>query len=268
MPPPSPASTPVPEPSPKPEPCITCKERPVKTGQQYCWVCGPLARIEAELSVKCPGCNKEFGGLMSSGMCPKCDKEKDEREAAERRWQTDLVKLMGGENAEAMFRFETFQLVPGTERAVLAARNFAPMTDNLYLYGPCGRGKTHLAMAIARAAHIARFRVIITSATEFKFKFSPRRPYPERIKDRNAMMASDILVMDDIGFGKGLDMFSDDLCDMLNRRLAAGKNGLVVTSNLNLDQLAEKLGEDRLTSRFCGSCTQIEMTTETDWRNK
>jgi DNA replication protein DnaC len=85
---------------------------------------------------------------LTGGICPACltaqeaERQKEQRTRDVRR---DLVQLLGGEKPYREFAFERYQMTPGNRLAYEKATQFNPATDNLYLWGPCGVGKTHLA---------------------------------------------------------------------------------------------------------------------------
>src|SRR5262245_12249983 len=78
---------------------------------------------------------------LVSGICPGCladseQKRRQEREALKR--QAALVDLLGGEKPYREFTLDRFRVGPGNELAFDSVKEFSPVTDNLYLWGPCG----------------------------------------------------------------------------------------------------------------------------------
>ena len=47
--------------------------------------------------------------------------------------------------------------------------------------------------------------------------------------------------------------------EILDGRLMQKQNGLIITSNLSLNELAVKMGDDRITSRIAGMCRVISL---------
>lgn len=113
----------------------------------------------------------------------------------------------------------------------------------LTLCSPSGSGKTHLAL---RIRDIAR--------EQLRFRRCQRwtvTRYAEMLRnghwDLQAQLEGlDVLVLDDLGAERTTDMIRASLYDLLNSRL--GK-WTVITSNLNLEQIAEGM-DARLASRM------------------
>ena len=148
------------------------------------------------------------------------------------------------------------------------ADSFAAEGDNLYIFSAnTGNGKTSWAIRIVQSY----FDKIWSTATlECKALFVnvPRfllalkdnittgnDEYVRQIKE-NAIKA-DIVIWDDVG-SKATTVFeADSLFSIIDLRLNMGKAN-IFTSNLNRDELWEKLG-DRLASRIYGSSIIAEI---------
>lgn len=81
-----------------------------------------------------------------------------------------------------------------------------------------------------------------------------------------SLASKKILVIDDLGVGRGTEFTLSVLYEIIEERTHRGLNGLVITSNLTLDQIAQKFGDDRLTSRISGMCRVLKIDLP-DWRN-
>lgn len=159
------------------------------------------------------------------------------------------------------------------------AEAFDPKTDSAYIWGPVGTGKTHVARVIVnraghagqllRAASIPRFvrqAFDIDGVTEGDLirtfcggKISTMQYYIPGIQ---------VLGIDDIAVEKMSEYAESIICEILDRRYDAGMAGLVVTSNLSLDDLAAKIGSERIASRLAQQCKVFDLTGERDWRIK
>lgn len=165
-------------------------------------------------------------------------------------------------NVPAPFQNVTFTKVrtnPGNQRAVQMARDFVAMTASrdLFLHGPVGTGKTHLAVATAN-----EFAGTLGLASLFvRWPMTLHRLQPGSLDDsdrRNLekqLFTVPLLVVDDIGAER------DEATDFTRRMAyltyeARGDAGVrtIITSNLDLDELAKHQGDDRLTSRLAGRC--------------
>lgn len=160
--------------------------------------------------------------------------------------------------------FAKVRVVPGNQRALQFAREFvgSPAPRDLLLYGPVGTGKTHLAIATANEfsaaiglpALFARWPMTLHQLQPGSLDDEERRQLERRL------FTVPLLVVDDIGAER-------DAATDFTRRMAyltyeaRGDAGLrtIVTTNLNLDQLAAHQGDDRLTSRLAGRCDVVEL---------
>jgi DNA replication protein DnaC len=119
----------------------------------------------------------------------------------------------------------------------------------LMISGHAGVGKTHLAAAIARALIEARMDVLFLEVTKL---FSDLRAAIQRGESEEGLLSRYIevpwLVLDDLGAGSFSDFERRVLLDLLNRR-GNERRKTIVTSNLELSEIAEKLDE-RVASRL------------------
>lgn len=231
--------------------CIACLMR--ETGERIAWV-------------QCPKCGKECAKLLEPDACWDCvDAAAKDPQFAAKAAVRRLTEILGSEKAVRDLTLEKFLDVPGTELALKAAKNFNPLKENLYLWGPTGRGKTHLAYAIAQNMARKGLSVEILSMRDFVNRFRLIRP-DEEVAQVKQLTRVDVLVIDDLGSVRSSDFSIDILLDVLNKRFLQEKNGLVVTSNLFFDDLARKNNDDRITSRLSGACTAIKVQTGYDYR--
>ena len=224
------------------------------------------AEIGARLTwVACPICGKDWSKLKESGKCWDCE-EKAEVEA--RRMaaiRAKLLRMFGSDKGLIRLSFQNWLEVPGTSEAHSYALGFDPSKDNVYFFGATGRGKTHLAYALAQKLAELGKSVEIMTVRQLVKRF--RLAKPEEETERADTLANvDVLVVDDLGKVANSEFALDILTDIIGRRGLAEKNGLIVTSNLGLDQLAAKNLDDRLSSRLAGMCRVIRIQTEKDFR--
>lgn len=137
--------------------------------------------------------------------------------------------------------FDDYEVTDDNRRAVKIARWYAKDKpgNTLYLYGGCGTGKTFLASLIAQGFD------------EDEVVFDDVPCLLDRIKSTfdgvgsgQAIIAEycscELLILDDIGTGKITDWNVGILYQIINARYNASKP-LIVTSNYDLDGLAERL---------------------------
>jgi chromosomal replication initiation ATPase DnaA len=90
---------------------------------------------------------------LIDGQCLHCRAKEVLRIQQERRTlarRAALIRLLGGEKPFREFTFVNFAVTPSNQRALECCQKFNPAIENLYLWGACGVGKTHLSSAIIR----------------------------------------------------------------------------------------------------------------------
>jgi DNA replication protein DnaC len=126
----------------------------------------------------------------------------------------------------------------------------------LWLYGSTGTGKTSLAMLVSRTALGAGRSVAIYSLPKLLARI--RRTYDAEAGEQSysdlfeRLSAVDLLHIDDLGTEKQTEWVLEQLYALVNERYEAQRS-LVVTTNLEDDQLEEQIGE-RLVSRLVEMC--------------
>ncbi len=222
-------------------------------------------------TVRCPIC-QDAGYLRGDfpvghpmfGQVFPCEcktKEMNERRSEE------LARLS---NLDA-FSHQTFEdfdsAIDGVDEAYSASIAFAQEPGNrwLFLYGPCGTGKTHLAVAIARYTMQMHnmsvyFAVVPDLLDHLRSTFDPASGsvYDKRFNDiKNAQL----LVLDDLGTENATPWAREKLYQVINHRYME-QLPTVVTSNVDLRKV-----DDRIMSRILDHrlSTYIEMDAE-DYR--
>ena len=199
---------------------------------------------------------------LIDGLCASCLQElQTERRKQEEglRRRDALIALMGGEKPYREFTFERYEVRPGNRRAFESCKQFNPAAENLYLWGACGVGKTHLSYATARRCFEETLCVAILPAYQLSRKARLRGPEQEQaILDEWA--AAEMLLLDDLGVGSDTAYVRQLVQEILDTRCFDDRNGLVITSKYSLDQLAAKLADDSIPSRLAGCCRAIEVT--------
>lgn len=229
----------------------------------------PIAdRLEENLAAQdwlaCDRCGQEYRPfVLENGICDLCRKETA-------RIEERLVEVFtwNGQRRDALIgmaqaRFET---TPENSRAYIAARDFDPMAQNLYLSGDPGTGKTMLACKVIHRA-IRKKLSCAFRITEEWLRSLYGATGQEQQDSINRLVFARVLVFDEVGFEPSSEFSARALYEVINARMLTGRNGLVVTSNLALEKLADRLKDDRITSRIGGMCgvNVIEILGR-DWR--
>ena len=162
----------------------------------------------------------------------------------------DDLRRLSNLDAFQGWDFEDFDpSVPGTDEAYKAALAFAQNPDGwLVLYGRCGVGKTHLAVAIARTALERNgvgvlFQVVPDLLDRLRATFDPSSGtgYDQRFEQ---IREAGLLVLDDLGTENTTPWAREKLFQIFNHRYNE-RMPTVVTSNQDL-----KLIDDRIVSRL------------------
>src|ERR1051325_7311232 len=115
----------------------------------------PIAdKIERNIAARdwaaCLKCGQEYRPfVLVEGVCDLCSKEAErihQRLMETFTWKGEVRRVLIG-MAQAKF-----QPTAQNSRAYIAARDFDPMTQNLYLFGTAGSGKTMLACKVIQQA--------------------------------------------------------------------------------------------------------------------
>jgi len=210
----------------------------------------------------CPTCKKEWNLLTLDGICYSCFQDKSRAVEIEH----DGIGYVG-ERAWRDFTIEKFITIPVTEDVLKTCRNFNPETDNLFIYGACGTGKTHLAVATWRRFFWGGRSSAVYTQPEMMRKFRLLEPVDEE-KLLREFENYHVLVIDDLGVGKHTEFVNRIIYEILERRNKANRNGLIITSNLSPAAFAERVGDDRLPSRIAGMCKCVKISSTVDMRLK
>lgn len=209
------------------------------------------------------GAGEAIPELKNKEFCPKCgfpvaigetcqqcveDKALEEKKAiAAKAWD---IKRLGGLKAYERFTFDNYD----NKAAIDKCEGYPDI--NLYLWGLAGTGKTHLATALVRFWDDGR--VVKPQAILRRLRGLKSGKDEQAVLDTLAGFPH--LVIDDLGVEKSTAFSLSSLYEIIESRDMAYRTGLIVTSNLSLTALAEKLGDDRIASRLAGMCRVIQIT--------
>ena len=198
---------------------------------------------------------------LIDGRCSACDREVERERHKQKealRQRNALIALLGGEKPYREFTFERYEVTPGNRLAYERCQHFNPATENLYLWGPCGVGKTHLAWAVARRCFEESLSVRIEGAGQL----SRRTRLQGANHEQSAIdewVDTEVLVLDAMGMGQQTAYSRQILLEILERRDWADRAGLVVTSPFSLDGLAATLQDDSIPSRIAAMGGIVEI---------
>jgi len=129
--------------------------------------------------------------------------------------------------------------------------------ENLYIWGDVGTGKTLEAASILLEAAKHRYlkaesgKLLFTSVPELILEIQDtfHRVEYTQLDVLNKYSEARFLVLDDLGSEKPTEFVMTTLYLIINRRYEA-LHPTVITSNFDLDTMADRLGDDRITSRI------------------
>ena len=152
---------------------------------------------------------------------------------------------------------------------------FPEVRRGLLFSGPCGVGKTHLAVAVLKDLVLekqvsARFVDETELLRRLQYSYGPDSPETEREVLR-PLYSVELLVWDDLGAGRPTEWVAETIRTILNYRYTRQKQ-IVLTTNLPLQpagsryaenmgremNLAERIGAP-LYSRIMEMCQVVEM---------
>jgi DNA replication protein DnaC len=196
---------------------------------------------------------------LVGGRCTAC-MEADRRQRLQEQRRLSLrdafISAVGGIKPYREFTFERFQVTDGNRLAVDQAKRFDVGSENLYLWGPCGVGKTHLAVAILREHSAKGATIEFTTPARLVRRMRMKSPEEEQ-QALDYYVGVNLLVLDDLGMGGETAFARQVLLEILDRRNYRDRGGLIVTSPYPLNLLATRLNDTALSSRLSGMCRVI-----------
>lgn len=139
-------------------------------------------------------------------------------------------------------------------------------TESVFIHGPTGTGKTHLAIATAKES-ICESAIFVTApelllAIRSCFSDGAARREDDLIQEYTS---TDLLILDDLGAEKSTEYSITTLYLIIDRRDRSLKR-TIITSNLSLQEISEKL-DARIASRL-SSMKIVNLSKLPDYRKK
>lgn len=269
------------QPVPKPEKCKYC-------GKTLYYECVVLMGQAMIWNLEKPRCDCEKAVAFWKGWDEKQEKIKKEKELAEeqelRKQKIESILGKSGIKKRYLSRtIDSFSVTAENKRSFEVAtdyiknfREYFAQGKGLYLEGPCGTGKTHLAIAIALA--IINTGVPVICKTSIDILGDIKRCYERNseVTEEEVLEAYktvDLLIIDDLGKEQVTEWSVPVLYSILNERYEA-LLPTIITTNYNTTALAEKLSAKgdaetatAIISRFVESSKRVTMSWA-DYRRK
>ena len=269
------------QPVPKPEKCKYC-------GKTLYYECVVLMGQAMIWNLEKPRCDCEKAVAFWKGWDAKQEKIKKEKELAEeqelRKQKIESILGKSGIKKRYLSRtIDSFSVTAENKKSFEVAtdyiknfREYFTQGKGLYLEGPCGTGKTHLAIAIALA--IINTGVPVICKTSIDILGDIKRCYERNseVTEEEVLEAYktvDLLIIDDLGKEQVTEWSVSVLYSILNERYEA-LLPTIITTNYNTTALAEKLSAKgdtetatAIISRFVESSKRVTMSWA-DYRRK
>jgi len=219
----------------------------------------PLCLDAGYVRLNVPPNHPRFGSIVP------CSCRVRQEELLGRQKLRDLSNL----SSFSQYEFDVFDpAVPGTGDAYDVAFAFARDPRGwLFFHGPCGVGKTHLAVAIARYALEHQqvsvlFQVVPDLLDQLRATFDPAHgvAYDERFEQ---IRDAGLLILDDLGTENTTPWAREKLYQIFNHRYNEG-SPTVVTSNQELRMIDERVASRLMDTRLT---TMVEVDAE-DFRRR
>ncbi len=130
------------------------------------------------------------------------------------------------------------------------AEGFSDASKSLLLRGPTGTGKTHVSLAIARAAAEKGYSVVYGPVQMLLHQLERERFGKAEGDSERTILECDLLVLDDLGCEFGSSFTVAALYNIINTRILCGLP-TIISTNLDQAQLQERYG-DQIASRIIG----------------
>jgi DNA replication protein DnaC len=206
---------------------------------------------------QCPDSVREWNILHPSGVCIGCHDDAVANEQKQTALGIYLRKTIGVYGIER-YSFENFVKDEGNEEALEAMEHFDHHAENLFLYGSCGTGKTHLGGAVLKKSAASNLSVAWLQPLYVGRTLRSKFPSEEE-EIIESWVGKDVCIVDDLGVGRDLDVTLRMIYELLDKRRARKRNGLIICSNHSLDTLAKAYKDDRIASRIAGMCRILKI---------
>lgn len=170
-----------------------------------------------------------------------------------RRTQKRLASALRRANFRNQKTLEEFDFTfnPNINRALitdLAACRFIQEKVCVFVVGPCGTGKSHLAQALGHSAIRAGYDVLFTTMSKMLTQLNAARAADTFDRQFAKLASTDLLIIDDFGLKPLKGSQDEDFHDVIAERYE--RKSTIVTSNLDIPEWT-----DAFPNRILGAAT-------------
>ena len=134
----------------------------------------------------------------------------------------------------------------------VASQNFDGFSKKdynpLFIYGPSGLGKTHLALAVLNKVTQKGYSVYYNSASALLKQLEKERFGRSNDSVEEEIEKSDLIIIDDLGAEFSTEFTKATINELINNAILSGKP-MIIISNLSIDELEQRYGQ-RVVSRL------------------
>ena len=219
-----------------------------------------------------------FGRKIKVPVMCKCEKQKYNQLKEEEERKQKIMRLERLRKYSLMDKqfeqctFENFEVDETNKQFFNIAKKYVERFEDmkkenigLLLYGPPGTGKTYLAFCIANELLNRLVPVIAISSIGLlnKIKETYKKYGDEgEVEIINSLKNASLLVLDDLGAENSTDWAKEKIYEIIDSRYR-DKKPIIITTNLSLEQLMEKMAGDdgvyRTYDRIIEMCTPLEI---------
>lgn len=170
-----------------------------------------------------------------------------------RRNQKKLATALRRANFRNQKTLEEFDFTfnPKINRALvmdLASCRFIKQKVGVFIVGPCGTGKSHLAQALGHAAIRAGYSVLFTTTAKMLTQLNAARAINGYERQFAKLASTDLLIIDDFGLKPLRPSQDEDFHEIISERYE--RKSTIVTSNLDIPEWT-----DAFPNRILGAAT-------------
>lgn len=246
----------------------------LKGGILHCKKCGRALEVIVDMPLFDGSGNSE---KKKVGVNCDCLQKKYEDKMKQIAYDEKMIRISQIRNLSLMDNklrqasLSNYNITSDNEKLHRIASNYVGRFDEmmkksqgLLLWGDVGTGKSYTAAAIANEL-IERMRpVVMTSFIKLLQTFDSH--YSSDVVER--VMASDLLVIDDLGAERSTDYALEKVYNVIDSRYRSGKP-IILTTNLNLTDMknCDDIRFNRIYDRIFEMCYPI-MVVGKSWRKK